>query len=301
MNYKARLYMIFFKHICTWQMQFTPLKDDKVQIYLLFYKPASDDPFQNRLVAFFDGPFCHVEMAFPEKYGIEPWEKDMWGSSINQGDVIFFKTKTYQREGYFSFAIEVTKAQCLKIKNYCQMQSEKGVPFSKLAMYSAYLPIQLFNVEGTFCSKYVAMALQEGGVQEILRLNPCLVTPSSLYKTLLVNSIKSPIVQVVPSKMMPSTMSESSSASYSSSSSKHMIMNKVLCTNMANELIFTLREKRSSVARESHSSNNNETATETVIEIGAVPPTKFQQKMSEMFLRNCLMNEGCDKSKLVFF
>ncbi len=78
-------------------------------------------------------------------------------------------------------------------------------------------------------------------------------------------------------------------------------MNKVLCTNMANELIFTLREKRSSVARESHSSNNNETATETVIEIGAVPPTKFQQKMSEMFLRNCLMNEGCDKSKLVFF
>jgi hypothetical protein len=285
-------------------MQFIPHNDDKVQIYLLFYRPASDDPFQNRLVAFFDGPFCHVEMAFPEKYGTEPWEKDVWGTSIYQGDVIFFKTKTYQREGYFSFAIEVTKAQCLKIKNYCQMQSERGVPFSKLAMYSAYLPIQLFDIEGTFCSKHVTMALQEGGVQEILHLNPCLVTPSSLYKILLVNSTKSPIVQVVPSKMMPSAVTEPSSST--SSSSKNIVMNNVLCAKMANELIFTLREKKASMERDNCNYNSVErdnpqnTAVETVIEIGAVPPTKFQQKMSEMFLKNCLMNESCDKSKLVF-
>lgn len=185
-------------------MQFTPVVDhDKVQIYLLFYRPAADDPFQNRLVAFFNGPYCHVEMAFPEKYGTEPWEKEVWGSSIYQGDTIFFKPKTYQREGYFSFAIEVTRSQCLKIKNYCRTQAEQGVQFSKWAMYCAYLPIEIFkDINGTFCSKHVTMALQEGGVPEVMHLNPCLVTPSSLFKILLINSTTSPIVQVVPSKMM---------------------------------------------------------------------------------------------------
>ena len=192
-------------------MQFTPITDDKVQIYLLFYKPAPDDPFQNRLVAYFNGPFCHVEMAFPEKYGIEPWEREVWGSSIYQGDTIFFKTKTYQREGYFSFAIEVTKSQSLKIKNYCRIQAEQRVQFSKLAMYSAYLPFEIFkDIKGTFCSKHVTMALQVGGVQEVMNLNPCLVTPSSLYNVLLMNSAPSPIVQVVPSKMTESVPSSSS-------------------------------------------------------------------------------------------
>ena len=183
-------------------MQFTTLIHDRSQIYLLFYRPSADDPFQNRLVSYFDSPYCHVEMAFPEKNGDEPWEKEIWGTSIYQGDSIFFKPKTYQRDGYFSFAIEVSQAQRIKIKEYCRMQAEQKVQFSRMAMYLAYLPFQLMNVEGTFCSKHVASALLAGQVEGLQHLNPSLVTHSSLYRTLLKKSLmESPIVQVIPSRM----------------------------------------------------------------------------------------------------
>lgn len=301
-------------------MQFTPLSDENVQIYLLFYRPASDDPFQNRLVAFFDGPFCHVEMAFPEKYGTEPWEKEVWGSSIYQGDTIFYKTKTYQREGYFSFAIEVTKSQCLKIKNYCRMQSENGVGFSKLAMYSAYLPVQFFNIEGTFCSKHVAMALQEGFVQDVLHLNPCLVTPSSLYRALLLNSSKSPIVQVVPSKMMNHTTTVQKNADASCmmnvampNTSNSVTINLVtlarnnsLCSNMTKELLSTFRQDRKHSPIEDdttttacHSNQNKNTAQYTNT---TSTKMRFQQDLSQSFLHNHLLHpDNNNNKKLVMF
>jgi hypothetical protein len=290
-------------------MQFTPLSDENVQIYLLFYRPASDDPFQNRLVAFFDGPFCHVEMAFPERYGTEPWDTEVLGSSIYQGDTIFFKSKTYQREGYFSFAIEVSKAQCLKIKNYCRMQSENGVRFSKLAMYSAYLPIQLFSVEGTFCSKHVTMALQEGFVDDVLHLNPCLVTPSSLYRTLLLNSAKSPIVQVVPSKMMNHTTTITTTSHthdtpvshYNSSIPRNpskdsvtinlvtLAKNNTLCGNMTKELLSTFRQEQKKPQEE--------------------PPHEdpsvnflFSQSISKSFVQNHLLHpDNTSNKKLIMF
>ena len=177
-------------------MQFTTLMHDRAQIYLLFYKPSADDPFLNKMVAYFNGPYCHVELAFPEKYGDEPWEKEMLGTSIYQGETIFFKPKTYQRDGYFSFAIEVSQAQRIKIKDYCRVQSERNVPFSKAAMYLAYLPVQIMHLEGTFCSKHVTNALLAGQVEGLKHLNPNLVTPSSLYRTMLQKSMESPIVQV---------------------------------------------------------------------------------------------------------
>jgi len=279
-------------------MQFTPLSDENVQIYLLFYRPASDDPFQNRLVAFFDGPFCHVEMAFPEKYGMELWEKEVWGSSIYQGDTIFYKSKTYQREGYFSFAIEVTKTQCLKIKNYCRMQAEREVQFSKLAMYSAYLPVQLFNIDGTFCSKHVTMALQEGLVDEVLHLNPCLVTPSSLYRALLLNNAKNPIVQVIPSKMLNHSSSSAAELHQTNASDfnhdiKIMVKNNALCANMAKELLGTMRN---------HNNNNNNRNKEAVTDttgnkMNLDNVMHIQKSLSESFLQNCLLHPNLHNNK----
>ena len=54
-------------------MKLPAVVSDRTQIILLFYKPSSEDPLLNRLVALFDPPYCHVEMAFPERYGDEPW------------------------------------------------------------------------------------------------------------------------------------------------------------------------------------------------------------------------------------
>jgi len=173
---------------------------NRAQIYLLFYKPTRDDPFQNKLVAYFDAPFCHVEMAFPERYGQEPWEKKVWGSSIYQDETVFFKPKTYQRDGYVSCAIEVTTAQYHKIKSHCRQQMIDKVPFSKISMYASFLPFQLFNTQGTFCSKHVTTALQTGNVELVANINPNLTSPSNLYKII---TSQSSILQVVPSKMSP--------------------------------------------------------------------------------------------------
>lgn len=155
---------------------------DKVQIYLLFYKPTPTDPWLNRLVAFADGPFSHVEMAIPDRYGEEPWERIIWGSSIYQGEPVFFKQKTYKRDGYVSIAIEVTVQQAHRIRAFCRAHAERETPFSPLAMYAAYLPVQIVHTNHTFCSKHVAEALQSADVPVFRGINPALTTPSRLYR-----------------------------------------------------------------------------------------------------------------------
>jgi len=184
-------------------LRFIPV--EKTQIYLLFYKPTKTDPFQNRLVAYFDGPFSHVEMAIPKRYGDQPWERTVWGSSIYQNEPVFFKEKTYKREGYISFAIEVTIMQVHKIISYCRYHATQETPFSKWAMYAAFFPIQMVHTDATFCSKHVALALQSAGVSEVEDINPALTTPSLLHRRL--TSGSKAILQIVPSKMQQSDVS----------------------------------------------------------------------------------------------
>ena len=179
-------------------MDLRVLPVDRVQVYLLFYKPTRMDPLLNRLVAYVDGPFSHVEMAVPDRYGEEPWERMVWGSSIYQNEPVFFKQKTYKRDGYVSIAIEVTVPQMHKLRSFCRVHADRETPFSLMGMYAAYLPFQLVHTEGTFCSKHVAQALQYAGVPALEGVNPALTTPSTLYKRL----TRIAILQVVPSRML---------------------------------------------------------------------------------------------------
>ncbi len=174
------------------------LPADKVQVYLLFYKPTPTDPLQNRIVSYFDKPFCHVEMAFCDKFGEEPWERLVWGSSIYQNETVFYKQKTYKRDGYVSIAIEVTLPQMQRLRGFCRFHSLRATPFSVPGMYLAYLPVQLLNTEATFCSKFVAMALQYAEVPALNGINPALTTPSMLHRLL----ERQAILQVVPSRML---------------------------------------------------------------------------------------------------
>ena len=184
-------------------MNLRVLPSEKVQLYLLFYKPSCDDPLLNRLVAFFDAPFCHVEIAIPKRVGDEPWDRIMMASSIYQNQTVFFKQKTYGRQGYISFAIEISVAQLYKIKSFCKHHTERMTPFSLGAMYAAYLPFQIVETDATFCSKHVTQALQYASVSIADNINPSLTTPSNLYKRLIrANSGAAAILQVMPSRMM---------------------------------------------------------------------------------------------------
>ena len=185
-------------------MQNLPLQKACSQVWLLFYKPSDTDPFQNRLVAKLSGPFCHVEIAFAERVGDEPWEKKMWGSSVYQGESVFFTPKLYRREGYVSFTLEVTRAQLEIMKAHCRRNAQRAVPFNRLAMYMSYLPWQLLELEGTFCSKHVTEVLQSARLHQVQPLNASLVTPSSLYSALVRHqAAEAPpmVMQTVPSMM----------------------------------------------------------------------------------------------------
>jgi hypothetical protein len=179
-------------------MDLRVIAPQKGQVYLLFYKPTAQDPLQNRLVSYFDGPFCHVEMAIPNRYGDDPSQKVMWGSSIYQNEAVFFKQKSYRRDGYVSIAIEVSMQQLQTVKQFCTHHAEQQTPFSIVAMYAAYLPFQLIETDATFCSKHVAHALQMAGVSAVEGINPALTTPSMLYRQL----TRTAIVQVVPTRMV---------------------------------------------------------------------------------------------------
>ena len=174
------------------------------QVWLLFYTPSDTDPLQNRLVAHFNGPFCHVEIAFAESVGEEPWQRKMWGSSVYQGETVFYQPKRYKRDGYVSFTLEVTRQQLECMKQHCKIVSESMVPFNPWAMYAAFLPWQLMSWRGTFCSKHVTEVLQRARVPHVLALNPCLVTPSSLYRALQQHNKScetAMVMQMVPSKL----------------------------------------------------------------------------------------------------
>ena len=175
-----------------------PEREDskKLQVYLLFYKPTPNDPIQNRIVSFLDWPFCHVEMAIPSRYGQQPWERTVWGSSIYQDETVFFTEKRYQRDGYMSIALELTLAQVRQIRSFCQHHAARQTPFHRWAMYAAYLPFQLVHTDATFCSKHVTQALQAAGL--LPNVNAALITPSRLYRLL----ERRAIVQVVPSRML---------------------------------------------------------------------------------------------------
>jgi hypothetical protein len=134
------------------------------------------------------------------KVGGEPWDRVMMGSSIYQNQTVFFKPKTYERDGYVSFSIEISVAQLYKIKSFCRHHTETMTPFNVYAMYAAYLPVQILDTNGTFCSKHVTQALQHANVSLVHGINPALTTPSSLYKRLKANN---PIVQLIPARMNP--------------------------------------------------------------------------------------------------
>jgi hypothetical protein len=138
------------------------------------------------------------EMAIPDRYGHEPWDRTVWGSSIYQNEPVFFKQKSYRRDGYVSIAIEVTLSQLQRIRSFCQYHAERETGFSIAAMYAAYLPFQLFETDSTFCSKHVAQALQSAGISSVKNVNPALTTPSMLYRCL----AHTAILQIVPGRMV---------------------------------------------------------------------------------------------------
>eukprot|EP00960_Hanusia_phi_P074387 768228-Hanusia_phi.AAC.4 len=159
-------------------------------VQILFYKPIEGDCFMNRLVGYFDPPFCHVEVRF---------ENGM-ASSIFSGEKVFFKQRTYANPNYVIEAITVPDASYMDMYRVCAERERVGMGFDSFGMYTSVLPIiKPIGSGSTFCSRHVTEVLQAGKVSEVMQLDASKMSPSRLYQVL--KRSKRTIIDSVPYKM----------------------------------------------------------------------------------------------------
>eukprot|EP00961_Rhodomonas_salina_P292310 3932837-Rhodomonas_salina.1 len=150
------------------------------EILLMFYEPQADDHYFNHLVSNFSGRYSHVEICFPTYTNRQENAYDttqctrgdtkvLFGSSIFQNGTVFFKRKEYSRDGYTSIGIRIDRGCHDALVRFCQEAATRAVAFDAPGMARACLPFVLMphDPDKTFCSKYVADALQYAGVQGV--------------------------------------------------------------------------------------------------------------------------------------
>jgi len=154
--------------------------------------------------------FSHVEIGFRSfslvninSMGVASTSECLFGSSIFQGGEVFFKPKSYSREGYTSIGLKLSKRQHDAMLAYCQQSARMGIKFDAGAMIRASFPIVLFpdSPDKTFCSKYVTDALKVAGIPEMAPLDSRTTTPSSLFKHIKSTMKSYYIVSATPHKL----------------------------------------------------------------------------------------------------
>jgi hypothetical protein len=176
-------------------------------VMLTFYHPPANDNFMNRLVAWFDGPFSHVEICF----------SDGTSSSIFAGETVFVQQRRFSNPNYQMVSIPVTELQAQRARAFCCTQAARRVGFDNVGMYLSALALDSGsfspcarsknnnanrnsngnpNLGGalapsgtvpttgatTYCSKHVVHALQYAGVEGFEDLDPSRTTPSALFR-----------------------------------------------------------------------------------------------------------------------
>jgi hypothetical protein len=186
----------------------------------------------NRLVAFLDGPFSHVELVFPAYKKPHcllpakgpPTDQDTrvyYAASIFQGGTVFFKPKVhsllclvydtalmplpqeYKRDGYVCLGLSVTQQEHDALISYSRHAASKSIRFDLVGMASAWLPFVLVphNPSATFCSKFVVDALHHAKVAAVQKLESRITTPSSLYRHICAHMQNQAVLAANPSKL----------------------------------------------------------------------------------------------------
>jgi hypothetical protein len=136
-----------------------------------FYDPTADrQGWVNKLIAKLDGPFCHVELQFP----------DSTACTVYLGSEVVMRQRSFNNACYTAVAIPCTLAQCVAARGVAERLHAAHVPCSALDMTSC-----LFGVEmcpsSTFCSKLVGQILNES---KVAALDFKTLSPSRLHQKL---------------------------------------------------------------------------------------------------------------------
>lgn len=148
----------------------TSSNNNTAHIMLMFYQPEKNDPWMNKVVAWLDKPFSHVEIGFHDGYA----------SSIFDGETVFYRQRTFSNPQYTMQAIAVSEEQLRLLRMFCMEASKKNIKFDRIGMYSVHLgsvmlPPRLFRACKRIMSKFV---MKKHSTQPLLETS-CSETSSS--------------------------------------------------------------------------------------------------------------------------
>jgi hypothetical protein len=159
-------------------------------IMVASYSAPPTDPLFNRIVAQFNGPVSHVELAFPTivdtSTGFETGK--MQAVCVYFDDNVEIKYKSYTREHWAFTYFDITLDQLAKCKKLASEMQTNKISFSRYSMFATYLPVLplLYNrasPEWTCCSIITAQLLQKAGVLAP-SVNARRTTPMGLHQLL---------------------------------------------------------------------------------------------------------------------
>lgn len=148
------------------------------KVSVAFYKGGGPhEPLMNRLTRWLTGEFVHCEMVFVD----EQSPKHNASCSVWAGENVFYKPKTFGRDGWSYLSINVPTETATEMRNWCKEQAAKNLPFNKWGFYRALTPFPRYT-DGTcwFCSELCTACLQKGGYFETSV--PSTMTPTHLWK-----------------------------------------------------------------------------------------------------------------------
>lgn len=156
-------------------------------IHILFLETASDEPNLVNYITSAYGRFLHgkgihhVEICFPENRT----SNQFISSSIYAGETVSMnRIKTFANPNYIVCSKLVSNEELKRIREFVTQSHRNMVEFDGIGMYLASLPfsVRRGRPDATFCSRYVTEVLQAAGIQSVQRLNPCITSPSKLFK-----------------------------------------------------------------------------------------------------------------------
>lgn len=142
-----------------------------------FYNPSSD-PWRgknilNKLVAYLDGPWCHVELQFSDGYALR----------VYHGHQVELCQREFNSERYTPVEIDCSLRQATLTRSAAENVCNQEVWFGMGQAVAALTGVPYAGFSShTFCSKVVIAVLKAGGVLE--DNTPANLTPSALYKLL---------------------------------------------------------------------------------------------------------------------
>jgi hypothetical protein len=155
---------------------------------LALMKTDENDHWANRLAGLACDGLCHAELVFDAHS--HAMENGALAFSVQSGEQVRLKPKTFANPAYQFFTIVVSPAEYNSAYEFATAAHQKGLAFSDKDMaLSIVHPGSCAHVSSlalgrSFCSKIITEALQAARCEEFEHICPSRATPDTLRKAI---------------------------------------------------------------------------------------------------------------------